>query len=368
MVDRVEHRQRRVLRTLSGEERGAGAAILRAALRVVEPAYAAAMAARNALYGAGVLAVRPLGRPVVSVGNMTTGGTGKTPVVQWLIKRLREAGFRPAVLMRGYKAAGGMSDERELLDRELNADLAGGEPRVVVHAEANRVRGAAAVLRERPDVDVFVLDDGFQHRRAARDFDLVLVNAVEPFGYGHVLPRGLLREPLAGLRRAEAVVITRADEVGAERLAEIEARVRRHNSSAPIFRADHVHTGVRAADAGHRVEQLKARRALVFCGIGSPEGLVRKLEGYGATCVGRRWFPDHHAYTAADVDGLKREAAAAGADVLVTTEKDWVKIERIPAARGGAIPIWRLALEVRFQGDGGEELLRRVREAIGRRR
>src|SRR4051812_22379030 len=185
---------------MSGEARGVGAALLRAGLSVISPVYATVMRGRNAKFDLG-LGVTRLPRPVISVGNITAGGTGKTPVVRWLCERLRDTGERPAVLMRGYKAAAGeRGDEAAMLEGMLNRS---GVQNVVVHAQADRVAGGLGVLRDHPDVSVFVLDDGFQHRRLARDFDLVLVDACEPLGYGRVFPRGLLREPACGLGRAD---------------------------------------------------------------------------------------------------------------------------------------------------------------------
>src|SRR4051812_36636358 len=191
--------EQRALRAIRGE-RGVGCALVRGALGAMEPLYRAAVASRNRFYD--FAGQTRLPRPVISVGNITTGGTGKTPMVAWLATQLLEQGMHPAILLRGY-SRGGISDEQQMLQRQL--------PGVPVQANADRVEGARMVLGEHPEVDVFLLDDGFQHRRVARDFDLVLINAREPFGLGRVLPRGLLRESLDGLKRAHGFVITRAD-------------------------------------------------------------------------------------------------------------------------------------------------------------
>src|SRR5688500_14543105 len=226
------------LRVMSGEARGAGATLLRGGLRIVEPFYAGVMHIRNAMYDRGTLERHALGRPTVSVGNLTTGGTGKTPTVRWLAEQLREAGRKPAVLMRGYRVKGAaVSDEQVMLDRYLNGDAP--DVRIPVHANPDRVAGAARVLRDRPDVDTFILDDGFQHRRARRDFDLLLISAADPFGNGHVFPRGLLRESLAGLRRADAILITRCEQATPDMIAELERRLRDVAASIAIFHCDH---------------------------------------------------------------------------------------------------------------------------------
>ena len=326
------------LRVISGAERGARAALLRMAMAAAEPFYAAAARARNALFDKGIKEVHRLPRPVASVGNITTGGTGKTPVVVWLANALRSAGMRPAVLLRGYRGdARGFSDEAALLDRRLNRDASNDPLEIPVMANPDRVAGGLAVLRERPDVEVFVLDDGFQHRRVARDFDLVLIDATNPFGHGHVLPRGLLREPLSGLRRADAILITRANDAAA---ADAAARGVARHTTAPVHRSTH------DLDAG----SVAGRRAFAFCAIGNPNSFVASLASH-AEVVGSRAFADHHAYTRDDLAALRRDAAAAGAELLVTTEKDWVKLSELPAAAAGDTPIWRLDVEAQLDDE-----------------
>src|SRR5687767_11141712 len=169
---------------MSGEQAGLVAGVLRTGMSAAEPFYAAVAAARNRLFDAGLRKSHLLPRPVVSVGNITTGGTGKTPVVRWLAERLRDHGRRVAVLARGYGAtAGEAGDEQVMLDHLLN-DGTTDARRVVLVANPDRVAAATRLLGERPETDAFVLDDGFQHRRLARDLDVVLVSATSPFGYG----------------------------------------------------------------------------------------------------------------------------------------------------------------------------------------
>src|SRR4051794_36561894 len=178
-------------RIVSGEATGVGPASIRALLSLAEPFYAAAAGARNRAFDRDPRKLRRLPRPVISIGNLTAGGTGKTPVVRWLASRLRDDGLRVAVLSRGYKATpGSLGDEQRMLESLLNGP---GKVPVVIRADPDRYSTGVAALREHPEIDVFLLDDGFQHRRLGRDLDLVLVNMTEPFGYGHVLPRGLLR-------------------------------------------------------------------------------------------------------------------------------------------------------------------------------
>jgi tetraacyldisaccharide 4'-kinase len=352
---------------MGGEERGVGAALLRAGLSVVSPVYAAAMRGRNVKYDLG-LGVKRLPRPVVSVGNITTGGTGKTPVVRWLCERLREAGERPAVLMRGYKARPGeRGDEQAMLEGLLNR---AGEAPVVVRAEPSRHAGGLAVLRAHPDVSVMVMDDGFQHRRLARDFDLVLIDACQPFGFGRVIPRGLLREPLGGLRRADAILITRADQASSEAIERIVARVRAVNADVPVYRCSHAHVGLRSADGVlHSLDELSERRFFAFAGIGNPEGLEAQLRRLPGELCGRRWFGDHWDYGASDLASVQSEARAGGAELLVTTEKDWVKVARgVGAGTAVELPVWRVELAVRFEGEDENRLLGQVRARLESRR
>ena len=363
-------------RVMSGDDRSARATLLRAALSAAEPAYASAAAVRNWLFDSGVRRTHRLPRPAVSVGNITTGGTGKTPAVRWLARRLREEGRRVAVLARGYgSAAGAAGDEQVMLEQSLNPP--GEANPVVVVANPDRRAGAAEAMRRRPGTDVFLLDDGFQHRRVARDFDLVLVSAASPFGYGHVLPRGMLREPLRGLGRAGAFLVTHADQADKAALSSIVATLRRHNAASPVYYATHAHAALLtpAAPASgppdRPVDDLRRVAWFAFCGIGDPQTFLRQLEAAGGRCAGHRWFGDHHRYTEQDLASVRRDAAAGGADVLVTTEKDWAKIAALSASRAtdtpGVLPIWRVELELHFRGDDERRLLDDVRAALGRR-
>ena len=282
--------------------------------------YGGALVLRNAF-------CRPAERaavPVICIGNLTTGGTGKTPATVWVAEFLKRSGRKPAVLLRGY---GG--DEGPLLGRLL--------PGTPVIEDADRVRGAACALAA--GADVVVMDDGFQHRRLERDLDIVLVDATDPFGGGHLLPWGRLREPREALGRAGAVVITRADQVPTGVLEGIRQTVSRLAPEAVL------------AEAVHRPlveEVLAGRKILAACGIGNPGAFRRTLEVLGAQ-VTLRPLPDHHAWTEADVALVN--AAAKGMDTVMVTEKDWVKLEAIPAASG-----WKV-LKIRLEVTAGREAL-----------
>ncbi|HXE55920.1 MAG TPA: tetraacyldisaccharide 4'-kinase, partial [Tepidisphaeraceae bacterium] len=346
----------------SGQATGARAGALRAALLLAEPFYRAAMRARNRLFDVGLRKSHKLPRPVISIGNITTGGTGKTPMVRWLAERLRDEGRRVAILSRGYGSkARELGDELTMLDGMLNS---GEHASVVVRANPDRVAAANELLRQHPEVDVFILDDGFQHRRVARDLDVVLINAASPFGFGHVLPRGMLREPLAGLSRAGAIVLTHADRVSADELSRIEQTIRAHNPHAPVYRACHAHTGLRSLDASspqRSIDELARTAFFAFAGIGSPDLLDAQLRAYGPTYVGHRWFADHHRYTESELFELRQAAQSAHARMLLTTEKDWAKISSLPSAAAG-LPIWRIDMALQFADDHEHRLLEQIHQ------
>ncbi|HEV2295227.1 MAG TPA: tetraacyldisaccharide 4'-kinase [Tepidisphaeraceae bacterium] len=354
------------LRVMSGEARGVGPMVLRGALALVEPLYAGAMVARNRAYDTGMLKRHALPRPVVSVGNLTAGGTGKTPMVRWLAEQLIARGKRPAVLLRGYGKPGAMiSDEQQLLQGCLDG--------VAVVAHPDRSAGAAAAIERQPQTDLFVLDDAFQHRKVARNFDLVLVNAAEPFGFGHVHPRGLLREPIGGLARAHAIILTRCDAVETTELQRIEGVIRSITPDLPLLRTVHALTGLRrattpaSAPADEEMATLRGRTFFSFSGIGSPRSFHEQLVRAGARPVGSRAFPDHHEYTEADVAALSRDATAAGAELLLTTEKDWVKLAQLSPARECSPPILRVEVRIRFQQAADEpKLLEMIEQRLAR--
>lgn len=355
--------EQHILNVMSGRETGFRPAAVRAMLRSAEPFYCGAVRARNALFNYGIKSSRRLNRPVISIGNITTGGTGKTPMVRWLAETLRAEGNNVAILSRGYRAQGqSLGDELAMLDSALNEP---GQRRVCLKSNANRYEAGNALLSEHPEIDLFLLDDGFQHRQLWRNFDLVLISALEPFGFGHVLPRGLLREPLDGLRRADAVVVTHANQVGGESLEEMSATIRKHNAAAPVYRAIHLPVGLlstESPDVPMPMDRLSDLRFFAFSGIGSPDSFERQFERFGPNLVGRRRFGDHHGYSPADLSALVAEAQRLGAQVLVTTEKDWVKV----ADFRFDMPIWRLAMRVQFLDDDGQHLMAQIRQTIGR--
>ena len=311
---------------------------------------------REAAWASGLLERTRLPRAVVSVGNLAVGGTGKTPVVEWIARHCQGGGRRVAVVSRGHgRSRGGpagavvVSDGTAVL---ATAEQGGDEPVLlarrlpgvpVVVAKDRAIGGRLAV--ERFDAEVLLLDDGFQQRRLRVDVDVVCLDGRDPWGHG-LLPRGMLREPLGALRRAHLLVLSRADE--ALDRAAVTAAIRAHGSGAPMVDAcleaealEDVRTRER-----HPLSALAGRPVLAFAGIAQPEGLVRLLTGAGASPRGLVAFPDHHAYEPADLARLGAAAKGMGAELLVTTEKDAVRL-----TRHFDLPVWALSVRLRL-GEG----------------
>lgn len=353
---------------MSGSRRGAMPGLLRAGLSVAEPFYGAGISIRNRMYDLGVSKTTRLDRPVIAVGNLTAGGTGKTPMVRWIAEHLRNQGRHVAIIARGYKSKPGqLGDEQRMLDRLLNG---AGKDSVHLAANPNRIEAARRLLAEHPEVDVLVMDDAFQHRAVERDLNIVLLNASEPFGHDHLLPRGLLREPISSLKRADGVVLTHANEVTSDRLLEIEKRIADVDSSIPVYRAIHAPIGLRSSQvnstepANIQLEELQGLPIFAFCGLASPDHFLRQLESLGAKVVGHRSFGDHHAYLPQDLSSLRDQARAANAQALITTEKDWIKLQELSGAAETNPPIWRLDVEMQFMRDDQERLSAQIESAL----
>jgi len=309
---------------------------------------------RNGLYSAGLFRAHKVAATVISVGNLTVGGTGKTPLVAWLAKRLQSKGVRVAILTRGYRATNQKSEIENQKYSDEPAVLAARCPDVNVVVDPDRVAGAKRAIGEH-NAQVLLLDDGFQHRRLARDIDIVTIDATAPFGYGKLLPAGLLREPIAGLQRADAVVITRCDQVSEESLAQIEGQVRRVNPDVIIAKA--IHAPVNATTCGGSeigLEELRGKRVYAFCGLGNPDAFFDTVRHIGCVLVGCQSFDDHHAYTGNCLSEIRRRAAEQGVDYIVTTQKDWTKIARLMPTENDP-PMAHLAIEMEFM-TGSEQL------------
>lgn len=336
---------------VSGRRRGLRARLLRGALRVAEVPYTLAVRWRNWRYDTGRAEIARAEVPVVSVGNLTLGGTGKTPMVEWIARWLRQREWRVAIISRGYGATDGRNDEALELEQRL--------PDVPHLQNPDRV-AAVRVAVEELESQILLLDDGFQHRRLARDLDVVLLDAAEPFGYGHVFPRGMLREPRGRLRQAHVVVLSRADMVSADERAHLCAAVAREAPGVPWVEVCHAPRCLLAASGEESsLEGLRGARVAAFCGIGNPAGFRHTLERCGAEVVAFREFPDHHAFDRADVASLAAWVDASGASMAVATHKDMVKlgIDQL-----GAKPVRALVIGLEFLG--GREAFEQKLEGV----
>lgn len=331
-------------------------------LRLPGLLYEAVVRLRNARYDH-PSAVRRASLPVISVGNITVGGTGKTPVVEWIARRLLDDGHRPAIVSRGYGGTAGRgpllvsSGTGPLCQPERCGDepyqLATTLPGVPIVVGSDRPAGAEEARRR--GADVVVLDDGFQHRRLARDLDIVLLDAGSPFGNGLLLPAGPLREPLDGLRRADLFLITRSERTAEHPL--VEQQVRQYNRDAPLLRAGHRRVGF-VSRGGEPVPA--PGRAVAFCGIGNPESFRADLLAEGIEIVEFLPFPDHHAYGRDDLQRIVQAAEPQGA-ATITTEKD---LARLSAGSGREFAASLCALRIEAEPFDPAPLLQALRQAI----
>jgi tetraacyldisaccharide 4'-kinase len=307
------------------------------------------------LYAQGIYSRKHLNAPVVSVGNLTVGGTGKTPMVLWIAEKFLAEHKRVAILSRGYRGTEGTSDEIEMMKERL------GE-RVVFGVGADRYKEGKRIEAAHP-VNLFLLDDGFQHLELIRDFDIVLVDSTTFGSNQGLLPLGRMREPQSALKRASAVVLTRTHGESSES-ANMQAI--RTAAGLPTFCAETKLLGFRCVskgpNAGIADDELPLQPVLAFCGIGNPEAFFSDLQGWGIDVRGRRVFRDHHVFTSHDVKTLQDQAEQAGAKALLTTEKDLQNLKRLQFTK---LPLYccKIAIEIR----DGEALCTLIKNKIAAR-
>jgi tetraacyldisaccharide 4'-kinase len=303
------------------------------------------------LYRCGAFRTFRLPVPVVSIGNITCGGTGKTPMVEWTARFLGECGKKVVILSRGYRGEKGSSDESQALREGL-----GSVPHLL---GADRVKTGNRAINEL-GAQCLVLDDAFQHVRLHRDLDLVTIDSLNPFGYGYVLPRGLLREPIPALGRADAVVLTRVDQCDRAVVDALRERIRRFKPLMLLAEAVHRPTGLARWADGERLEigALAGKKVLAFCGIGNPRSFALTLQSLGANVADHAVFPDHCRYDDRDVSHVRSEARRLGVEAVLTTRKDAVKLDR--QADFGA-PLWVLDVVLEVT-QGKEALQQKIRE------
>ena len=358
--------QTKLLEIISGRRQGIGAAIMRPLLLALTPIYRLGVHRRNRRFETDKVTVSKVDVPVISVGNLTTGGTGKTPLVIWLCRQIRHLDLRVAIVSRGYGAA--KNRDRTSKPNDEAMELGQRLPDVPHLQAPNRV-GSARIAIEELETEALVMDDGFQHRALARDLDIVVVDATEPFGFGYLLPRGLLREPVKNIARADFVVLSRCDQVSHDNISRTETELRRYSPNLPIAQtkvqpATWIQYDGQEKDLSEfAVSPTKATgtiKVFVCCAIGNPDSFLNTVSSTGVTVVGRTLFPDHHLYSRADIEEIAKAAVEAGAEAIVCTHKDLVKIG-VNQFKG--VPIYALVAEITFL-HGERELLAAVESAL----
>ena len=328
---------------MSGKRRDPLAFVMRGVSRVASIGYRLGVNHRNRGFDTVKREIHRCGVPVISVGNLTTGGTGKTPIVCFLAKTLRSKEVRVAIVSRGYGRGDGDANDEAM---ELHDRL----PDVPHIQDPDRVE-AARIAVEELETEVILMDDGFQHRRLHRDVDIVVIDATCPFGYGYLLPRGLLREPISSLGRADVVMISRCDVVSEHEIAGIETTVRGIKPNMPIVRSSHTPTSLLTfPNEQCSSEQLRGRDVAILSAIGNPDAFEKTVRGCGANIVDSKSLPDHDPYSPETVKELIEWARSLRerATSIVCTHKDLVKLR---TDRLGGVPLQALLIELTITTD-----------------
>ena len=339
---------------VSGQTTGISAMMLRSGLRLLEIPYRCAVSTRNVLYDKRILPMHRFPVPIISVGNITLGGTGKSPMVAWLCRFFLEHNLRPGLISRGYGKGNNEGNDEFL---ELSHKFPG-----IPHLQhPNRAESIRALL-QREHVDLIILDDAFQHRRVERNLDMVLLDATAPFGFGHIFPRGTLREPLGSLQRADIALLTRSnlvDEAGRQKIRE---QVLTINPNIIWGETVHVPASLVSLESfgNEPIESIRGQSALAFCGIGNPAAFRKTLEQCDVRVERLIPFPDHYRYTAEDVGKLVQMASELNTNSILCTMKDLVKLNRTDFI---GLPFRAVSIEIQFTA--GESALRqRVRDSV----
>ncbi len=346
-------------RVIMEEEKGLWPEILKCLLWVLSGVYGGLVRFLRFCYSWGIFSQRCLAKPVVSIGNITLGGTGKTPLVQWLLDHCQRRGVKPVVLTRGYMAEkrAALSDEvAQLKENFLDVPLLAGRDRVKLGEEA---------IKTNP-VDMVILDDGFQHWRLKRDLDIVVIDSTNPFGNGFVLPRGILREPFKHLARASLFVLSKTD-MGRDHLGPLKERLHQVNPRATIIET--IHEPVEFVNIGSQeripLARLKGQSACSLCAIGSPISFAATLKKAGVEVKKQFAFPDHHLYSWEDFKRVLDFCRVNAINRLITTHKDSVKIQTFLGDVPREIQFSYLSIRLKII-QGEDEILRRIFSLCGR--
>lgn len=323
---------------ISGQKQGAAAVCCRFFLYVLSWFYTGIVAIRNLFFDYRLRKIRRLPIPVISVGNLTLGGTGKTPFAAYLVRYFLEHGHRPGIISRGYaKGSSGTNDEY--------LELAFRFPDTPHIQNKNRCAAAEEFLL-RKNADILILDDAFQHRHLDRTLNIVLLDATVPLGSNYLFPRGTLREPVSGLQRADIVLLSRADLIGGterERIRKYVEQIAPNTLWGEIAYIPAMLVSVTKTVG--TLESLHNQKVLAFCGIGNPAAFRSVLERCGVTVAAFIVFSDHRRYSSADLDRLENAAKACHPDAVLCTMKDIVKINKPMLAD---IPIQAVAVETQW--------------------
>ncbi|NUO08201.1 MAG: tetraacyldisaccharide 4'-kinase [Candidatus Brocadia sp.] len=298
-------------------------------------------------YRKGILKSVRLPVPVISVGNITLGGTGKTPVVEYIARYLQKKGKRVAILSRGY-AATIKQEKNSLINNACNDEyllFQENVPDVPHLLNKDRVKSGFEAIK-RFQAEFLLLDDGFQHLRLARDLNIVTIDALNPFGFEHIVPRGMLREPLEELRRADMIMLTHADQCSYDKMSSIIDRLYKIAGHLPIIETVHKPLYLESLKDAKTmdIQFLHGKRVFAFCAIGNPLSFKKSIESLGAELAGFRVFPDHHVYTPSELKELHAEAQRVVPDSIIITQKDKVKIRN--DFNTWNFPLWTLKMEI----------------------
>ena len=333
------------LSILSGQQRGIIAAIVKSTLSAFTLPYLAVLNTRNTLYKKGIVRSSRLPVKVISIGNITTGGTGKTPLVEFSVKYIIESGRKVAVLSRGY-GGDNSSQEGDGMVNDECLTLIENLQDIPVLAGRDRVKSGEKAINDF-GVDCVVLDDGFQHLRLKRDLDVVVIDALNPFGGENLIPRGSLREPLQNLERADLFIISHCDQGNEQIIRSIYKKLDQINHSASVCESIHrpVHFDTIADGSILELEWLKGKRVYALSAIGNPESFSNTLKGLGADLIKHRVFQDHHVYTEEEIEDVISAAQLLGADAIVVTQKDIVKIRKMNIKNANILSL-RIEIEI----------------------